>query len=233
MKEGLNIALLFSNLKAFNSETNRLIEDQWVFKSLGINQSLAKKAREFFFERIKSIEFLDQNQQVQKYYFPVPAIQKFHSKLSQSVFEEHVDRRNSHSKLSAMLAHVPFCNYEMHHLRKLHCKGLKIGISSLYKLRHLNFVLAMVANLFLVVFKNLFSERVSNSSFDGLKNANGEDAVLFIIGVLILLGNVFAFVLYAILEFPLTMNKIVREEQERQRIQREEKSKVNPQIFGR
>jgi len=41
VREGLNIALLFSYLKSSNKETNSLIEDQWVFKSLGINRIIA------------------------------------------------------------------------------------------------------------------------------------------------------------------------------------------------
>ena len=164
--EGINIAVLFKIFKSSGKQGDKIVESEY-YKKLkeGLNRKVVPASRTFFFEKVLSIEIVNKENNLQRVYFPAPAITRFHSSYSKAQFEDRVDRRSANTKLTGMVENVPFTLYELRHFNKLSNMGISGNMSIVKTMKYLNFFLAFVINAIILVFGDIDDESKTRSAF--------------------------------------------------------------------
>jgi inositol 1,4,5-triphosphate receptor type 3 len=118
-EEALNISILFNQLGTYKEEIQGLISTSFSKKMQTSNKRIFKKAKKFFFAKIRTIEIINQNGELQRIFFALPPLSRFHSKFSRNTFDEKVDRGSSNEKLTGLTDEVPYLMLELNHFNQL------------------------------------------------------------------------------------------------------------------
>jgi hypothetical protein len=140
----------------YNDQIKSNINKIYNTKLESANGKIYKKARKFFFTKTRSIEIVNQDQKLQRIFFPLPPISRLHSQFNREKFESEVPRDSINDKLSGLMEEVPFLVIELGHFNSLLLPSLKI--TTFYVFQRLNFLIALALNTLIVVLPNLEDE---------------------------------------------------------------------------
>lgn len=215
-EEGINITILFLQLMNYKPEYGKSIEDDFKIKKIGKNKHMLKKARETFFGIVKTIEVDKADKQIEKVFFPLPAITRFHSEDSKNLFNKNVDRTTSSSKLSGLTEVVQSILFEMKHFANLNKDGSNYRLTMVTEFRKLNFVLAVSANFIIMMFPDVNDEQSSTGIMRAFNFGNLVmiEWVLFGICCTLLTSYIVTMVYWFILAFAIEKKRIRNSERE-------------------
>lgn len=215
-QEGINISVIFNLLMSFGDEYSGLIEKEYSLKKLGPNKEMLPRTRRFFFSKVKSIEIINQSGELERIFYPLPAITRFHSNFSKDDFEENVERKTANSKLTGLIEIVPYTLYELNYFAWLSKKGLMANLSIVRILRYINFIWAFIINLIMLSFPVPDISDESEGSFEfslaKMGSLSSVSKLLYSLVLLLLLSNILTLTFWFILEFSLERYKIKLDE---------------------
>jgi hypothetical protein len=213
MVEALNSLILLEQLSNFGPDTKEIIDKS--YEAVYEKNRIIAKARKFFNDKIQSIEFVDEEQNLQTLYFYIHPKTEFLSKISIHKFEESVDRRNWTTKANDLMKFVSRAYMEIKHNYTMHSKlGVHISVSYFYFFKLLNFVIAIVVNLIDMLEPSMSDEVNDDSVFHSWHRSSAVERSAFILSLVMLFNYVIAFSLYVIYEFVVKIKIFLLEEEE-------------------
>lgn len=157
MVEALNSMILISQLSICSDDIAASIEAS--FNRLADSFKIIGKARRFFMDKIRSIEYIDADQNLQTLFFYIHPKTNFLSKISILKFEEQVDRRNWITKTTDLLKFIPKAYIEIKHNYNMFSKlKVHISVSYVYFFKLVNFIIAILVNFMFLASSDFTNE---------------------------------------------------------------------------
>jgi hypothetical protein len=215
MVEALNSMILISQLANYGEEISSIIEKS--FKSLAEHLKIVIKARTFFAEKIKSIEFIDSDQNLQTLFFYIHPKTNFLSTFSILKFEENVDRKNWTTKITSLMNFVPQSYLEIKHNYALSSKlGIHISSSYFYAIKLVNFIIAIVVNLMFMVYSRFPNEVDTVDVFRPWAEEDNIERSAQVLCFIMIANYCLAFLLYIVYEFVVKLEIIFLDQSKEQ-----------------
>lgn len=229
VEEALNIAILFSQLKTLNKSFKNNIEIGYNEKKEGVNKKLVAKARKFFFEKIRSIEIINQESELQKIYFAKPPLSRLHTNFSKEIFEDEVERGSSNEKLNGLIENVPFLMLELEHFNKLSRGPFSANFSIFFILQRFNFYFSLLLNVLLMLLPGISDESVSGTAFVSFGALSGGEKVIYILAWMLFASFGFTLVIWTYFSCGLKLRiiKLQENKSEEEQLLDGEKEKRN------
>ena len=200
MVEALNSMILISQLSICGEDISANIESS--FSRLADHFKIISKARRFFMDKIRSIEYVDADQSLQTLFFYIHPKTNFLSHFTMLKFEEQVDRRNWTSKASDMIRFIPKAYLEIKHNYAMFSRlGIHISVSYFYIFKIVNFIIAVVVNLMFLVYPHFPNETDDDRVFQGWSKETAVEKGAQILCFIMIINYSLAFCLYIVYEF--------------------------------
>lgn len=136
------------------------------------------KMIEFFSEKTASIEIFNENQKIQKVYFPVHNVTKFLSDYTKKKFEKEVNRESANDKIKNLVENYLDFYDEMCHFQKLRALGIPVNLTYFEWLKNISLICVVIANVTLLA---------SNPSPDPGFTDSPSDTFIRILGFIIMI----------------------------------------------
>jgi hypothetical protein len=200
MVEALNSMILISQLSICSEDIAASIEAS--FNRLADSFKIVGKARRFFMERIRSIEYIDSDQSLQTLFFYIHPKTNFLSNITINKFEEKVDRRNWITKTTDLIKFIPTGYLEIKHNYFLYSKfGVHISVSYFYLFKLVNFIIALIVNLMFLGSPKFTNEIDVESTFRPWSEESAIERCAEVLCYFMIIIYILAFCLYMMYEF--------------------------------
>ena len=202
--EALHSLILLNQLSNHDKEIDKMIEMS--FKRMVSVDKVVTRARKFFNDRIQSIEFVDDEKNLQNMYFYIHPKTEFLSNVSIFKFERDVNRKNWTTKISDLMNFIPRAYLEIQHNYRLYkIFGINISISYFYILKVFNFVLSIVINFLLLSNPDFPDEVIDKQVFRSWEAADVTERVTIVLCFILLGTTSLSLALYIVYEFIVKM----------------------------
>lgn len=139
-------------------------------KLRGPNKRVFKRASRFLSEKVRSIDIINQQGRIQKVFFSLPPLSRFHSDYSKDEFNDTVSRRSVNDKLSSLMRIVPYVMIELYHFNFLSRGFLRTSnYSVFFVFQRIIFLFSLLVNFLIVILPNLDDEIETRASFKSWK----------------------------------------------------------------
>lgn len=204
MVEALNSMILISQLSICGEDI--LVNIETSFSRLADQFKIISKARKFFLDKIRSIEYVDSDQTLQTLFFYIHPKTKFLSHFTMVKFEERVDRRNWTSKTSDMLRFIPMAYLEIKHNYAMYSRlGIHISVSYFYIFKIVNFFIAIVVNLMFLAYPGFPNEIDLAIVFRPWSDERAIEKGAQVLCFIMIVNYCLAFCLYIVYEFVIKL----------------------------